>query len=213
MAIADKEERAQRTIKVKQFEARLGELRKAWDLYIQGIERLPPTKETESLAKDLDKLRRESAMWKLAEKFPIRSLQQKFTSLKQMWERNMKQLEDGTHRRTKAKVAQLEKARKAQAAADNAEATRGNGAQAKKRPAAAAASGGGGGDDEKMRKLYDVYMKAKKRTGDSSNISYEALRAKLQKQIPAIKKKHGAKNVEFKVVLKNGKAVLKAIPK
>jgi hypothetical protein len=210
MAVAGSDEILERKAKVARMEAKLAELRKAWDLYIQGIERIPPIPETEAFQKALEKFRRESAMWKLSQKFPVRTLQSKFTTYKNMWDRNMKQIEDGTHRRTKAKRDMLEKARKEHEAAEKAAATKGNGAAPKR---AAAAGGGGGGDDAKMRKLYDVYMKARKRTGDSSNLSYEALRAKIQKQMPVLKKKHGGKDVEFKVVLKNGKAVLKAVPK
>ena len=67
--------------------------------------------------------------------------------------------------------------------------------------------------DDKMRRLYSVYMQAKKRTGENSNLSFESLAAQLRKQVPAIRAKHKCQNVDFKVVLKNGKAMLKAVPK
>ena len=37
--------------------------------------------------------------------------------------------------------------------------------------------------------------------------------ANLRKQVPELLKQHNAKSVEFKVVIKDGKAVLKAVPK
>ena len=36
---------------------------------------------------------------------------------------------------------------------------------------------------------------------------------KLKQQIPVLLKQHNAKEVEFKVVIKDGKALLKAVPK
>ena len=37
--------------------------------------------------------------------------------------------------------------------------------------------------------------------------------ANLRKQVPELLKQHNAKSVEFKVVIKDGKATLKAVPK
>lgn len=78
------------------------------------------------------------------------------------------------------------------------------------RPQAAA---GDGMSEQRLRQLYDVYMQAKKRTGESSSLTMEGLRRQIDKQIPAIKEKHKCAAVDFKVVLKDGKAMLKAVPK
>jgi hypothetical protein len=77
----------------------------------------------------------------------------------------------------------------------------------------ASANGGGGMNDQSSKRLYDVYMQAKKRTGENSSLTMEALKKQIEKQIPQIKAKHNCNNVEFKVVLKDGKAMLKAVPK
>jgi hypothetical protein len=79
------------------------------------------------------------------------------------------------------------------------------------RPAAAA--GGDGMSEQRIRQLYDVYMQAKKRTGENSSLTLEGLKKQITQQIPAIKAKHKCDNVDFKVVLKDGKAMLKAVPK
>lgn len=72
---------------------------------------------------------------------------------------------------------------------------------------------GGGMSDQRLQQLYDVYMKAKQRTGEQSSLTVDALKKQIEKQIPAIKAKHKCENVDFKVVLKDGKAMLKAVPK
>lgn len=86
------------------------------------------------------------------------------------------------------------------------------------RPAAEAAprpaGGGGGMSDDKLRAVYDAYVTAKRRCQeDTSKLSYESVAATLRKQVPELLKQHGAKAVEFKVVIKDGKASLKAVPK
>lgn len=84
------------------------------------------------------------------------------------------------------------------------------------RPAPRPVATGGGGDgmnDQRLKQLYDVYMQAKKRTGESSTLTMDALKKQIEKQIPVIKAKHNCNSVDFKVVLKDGKAMLKAVPK
>lgn len=76
------------------------------------------------------------------------------------------------------------------------------------------ASGRGDVSDEKLRAVYDAYVSAKRRNKeDTSKMSYESVAASLRKQVPELLKQHNAQSVEFKVVIKDGKAVLKAVPK
>ena len=68
--------------------------------------------------------------------------------------------------------------------------------------------------DDKLRKLYDTYLVARQRTGErTEGITYESVAQRIRAQVPALMEKHGARNIEFKVVIKGGKAVLKAIPR
>lgn len=68
--------------------------------------------------------------------------------------------------------------------------------------------------DEKLRAVYDAFVKAKKRCNeDTSAMSYEQVATSLRKQVPELMKQHNAKGVEFKVVIKDGKAILRAVPK
>jgi len=68
--------------------------------------------------------------------------------------------------------------------------------------------------DDKLRAVYDAYVTAKRRCQeDTSKLSYDSVAATLRKQVPELLKQHNAKAVEFKVVIKDGKASLKAVPK
>ena len=84
------------------------------------------------------------------------------------------------------------------------------------RPAAPAASPAAPGRlaDAQMRELYDAYVTAKKRCNeDTSKLTYDAVASSVAKQIPQIMKQHQARSVEFKVVIKDGRAILKAVPR
>ena len=68
--------------------------------------------------------------------------------------------------------------------------------------------------DQKIKAIYDAYVTAKKRCNeDVSKLSIDSLASTLRKQVPDLMKQHGAKSVEFKVVIKDGKAILRALPK
>jgi hypothetical protein len=67
--------------------------------------------------------------------------------------------------------------------------------------------------EPKLRRLYQTYVNARKRCGEKIDLRYEDMAAALRKQVPKLIKDTGAKTVEFKVVIRSGKAVLKALPK
>ena len=77
-----------------------------------------------------------------------------------------------------------------------------------------AAGGEGGLSDTKVKAIYDAYVMAKKRCGeDTRAVTLDSVASSLRKQVPELMKTHNAKTVEFKVVIKDGKAVLRALPK
>jgi hypothetical protein len=64
-----------------------------------------------------------------------------------------------------------------------------------------------------LRRLYDTYLIARQRTGESTvGLSFDSLASRIRSQVPELMEKHRAKNIEFKVVIKGGKAILKAVP-
>lgn len=68
--------------------------------------------------------------------------------------------------------------------------------------------------DTKIKAIYDAYVMAKKRCGeDTRALTLDSVASSLKKQVPELMKQHKAKSVEFKVVIKDGKAVLRALPK
>lgn len=180
----------------------LERLRHTFQLHFQGLEKRPPTKERDRIKTMILKNRSLSRQWNTKDRFKITTIHQKFLSYNRMWNRTLKEIEDGTYRIHRAKVKRQQAREEQQKAAPPPENARPRDPAARKK-----------GSEERLRKLYNVYMQAKKRTGESSNLSYDALKRQLAKQIPAIKKKHGCKKVDFKVVLKDGKAMLKAVPK
>ena len=88
------------------------------------------------------------------------------------------------------------------------------GAAAARPPERPAATAAGGLGDAQLRELYDAYVSAKRRCNeDTSRITFDAVASTVSRQVPEIMKQHKARAVEFKVVIKDGRAKLVAVPK
>jgi hypothetical protein len=82
------------------------------------------------------------------------------------------------------------------------------------RPPAQSPPAAAGMGETQMRALYNAYLAAKMTCReDVSKLTYEAVARTVSKQIPELMARYKAKSVEFKVEVKGGKAVLKAVPK
>lgn len=71
-------------------------------------------------------------------------------------------------------------------------------------------SAGGGSGDDHSRKIYNSLVEAKRRCKeDVSNLNYDSFKRSMERQRTQIQKKKGARDVDFKVVIKDGRAFLK----
>ncbi len=247
-------------------------IKRDYDQYFLGLSKRPPTTAQAQFAGHMRKIKEEELReWGTSDRFRFNQIHARFVALERVWAREMKQIEDGTHKRDKLKLSLARKREAAALAAAGGSLLSQEGASAAARtgsgsgdpldsidvdmdsfnedslpglapPAGANGSGApkpaaprpqppapnrsqptpamaskpgelGGLSEQRLQQLYKVYMDAKKRTGEASNLSFEALRSQIAKQVPQIRQKHNCETVDFKVVLKDGKAMLKAIPK
>jgi hypothetical protein len=206
-------------------------LKTAYEKYFAGIERTAPVKERDEVKKVLLRLLTQKTN-NTAFRFRVQSLQATFITHESYWDRVTRQIEEGTYRRElfllrhHRTTADLE--RNAATAPANATgpanetgpanatkpapATAGAPATAAPPPPVATAAPESA-HPESIRKLYDAYVRARQSTGDHRPLTIDALATTVKKQVEAIKAKHKCRTVEFKVTVKDGKAVLTAIPK
>ncbi len=67
--------------------------------------------------------------------------------------------------------------------------------------------------EDETRSLYDQYRKARRLVGASEGISYDRLKSRLSEQAPRIMKQYDTQALEYNVVVKDDKVVVKASPK
>jgi len=72
----------------------------------------------------------------------------------------------------------------------------------------------GGLSEERVKRIYEALVAAKTHCRESTDgVTLQSVEQALRKQVPSILKASGAKAVDFKIVIKDGKASLKAVPR
>jgi len=176
-----------------QLDEDLTKLQVSYEKYFLGLDRTPPDEARKKIAKRLRELRT-SPVRNTGLKFRINTLFAKLISFERLWDRTLREIEDGTYKRDVFKAKYRMNKREE--------------APAPVRPIPRAEL-----SDDKLRRLYDTYLIARQRTGESvEGLTFEAIAQRIRAQVPELMQKHKAKSVEFKVVIKGGRAVLKAIP-
>jgi hypothetical protein len=176
---------------IDELDESMSQLQVLYEKFFLGIDRRPPEQERKKVSTRMRALRT-TMVKNTALKFRIQTLFAKLISFERMWDRTLREMEEGTYKRDVFK-AKLRQGKEAQ------------------RPAATPKTPDI--PDDKLRRLYDTYLVARQRCGEPTDgISYESVASRIRSQVPQLLEKHKAKNIEFKVVIKGGRAVLKAIP-
>jgi hypothetical protein len=174
----------------------IGELQVSYEKYFLGIDRRPPDRDRK-LVSDRMRILKTTLVKNTALKFRLHTLFAKLISFERMWDRTLREMEEGTYRRDVFKAKLHGKKKEA----------------VKPKEVAAQASSAVHLSDEKLRKLYDTYLVARQRTGEPvAGLTFDSVATRIRAQVPQLLAQHKAKNIEFKVVIKAGKAVLKAVP-
>ena len=178
---------------IDEIDEALTNLQVLYEKYFLGIDRRPPDQERKRVSSTLRAMRN-TTVRNTALKFRVNTLFAKLISFERMWDRTLREIEEGTYKRDvfKAKLR----------AGDRDEPRTGP-----VKPAAPSIS------DANLRRLYDTYVVARKRCGEATDgLTFDSMAARIRSQVPELMQKHKAKNIEFKVVIKGGKAILKAVP-
>jgi hypothetical protein len=261
-------------LRCNELESDLAALRAGYDLYFQGVDRLPPQKKHDAFKKAYLKVK-SASIRQTAVKFRVETIGQKLLTYERLWDRILKEIENGTYKRDLAKLkrqgqsplkkeaanptpdfdedldlSDLDEPDELDAAFERAVSPipsiapvikpvsalpsiapvtlppkpglAGTPKRAEAPPAplpvipkpVAPASAPVALSEAKIKAVYDAYVSAKQRCGeDTRSITFESVATTLKKQVPELMRQHNAKSVEFKVIIKEGKAVLRALPK
>jgi hypothetical protein len=203
-------------IEVHKIEEELEALKARYEQYFLGIERREPVRLRDELKKRV-LLVKGAFTRNAALRFRIQTLHARYLSYERLWLRSAREREEGTYRRDLFK-ARLRSTAPEPTAPEPAPADAGVLAARTPappgRPSAPPAPPAGGVDEVELRAIYDAYVSAKRQCNeDVSKLTYETVAKTVSRQVPELMAKYKARSVEFKVEVKDGRAVLKAIPK
>lgn len=195
----------------------MNELRSVYELYFMGVERAEPVQLRDRVKGKLRWLQ-EQQIRNTALRFRINQLKARMISLENYWQRVLRQREAGTYYRDKAQLQKrqleakrIEQARaQAEAAAQPAPVPAGQAPKKRPRPRVRSAEDL---TEPTLQRLYKTYATARQRCGEAVDLGYADMARTLRSQVPKILSSTGAKSVEFKVVIRNQHAVLKAVPR
>ena len=191
---------------IKLLEAKLADLKVEYDKYFSGIEKIEPIK----LKGEVQRIvRRLSTLYvnNTAIRFRKDNVIAQYNSYNQYWNRILRQIEEGTYVRDVFKADYRDRIRSMNSQ------TAGTPSQGGGMPRGRAAQPSESGSKE-FEGVFNTLIKTKERLGESTaNIDYNVLSSNLKKQSDAIKRKYKVSRVDFAVEEKDGKAIIKALPK
>jgi hypothetical protein len=169
---------------LKALESKLNSLKLDYERYFLGTRPREPVLLRREVQKTITQFTN-TTIQNTALRFKFSSLCSRYQSFKRRWDETQRQIEDGTYTRHRFKAALHERQQKSR--------------QAESAPAA-------GGDD-----LYASYLEARKSCGQEvKSLSPDRLEAMLAKHRSALTRKFGKGEFEFRVVVEDGRAKLKA---
>lgn len=210
------------------LDSRMTALKVLYDKYFLGMEKLEPQRERAEIQKTIIELG-SRFIRNTGAKFRRDTLKNKFLTYQRFWDRILKQIEDGTYKGHKIK-AELHERERAEKAARRSGGTDqpANGEAGVEAPAQAAVNGApaprpaapaepGAPPPPKadpIQRIFDQYVAAKRKANENTEgLTAEKMASIIKQQTVALKQKYNCKSVEFRVVVEDGKAKLKAIPK
>lgn len=175
-------------LEIDRLETKIKELQVLYEQYYIQLLPLPPDKEHKDVKQTIRVLLK--APFKNSQtRFRLRQVIQRYQTYNTYWERVNKQKEDGTYSRDvfKADIREKEKQQDSVANTQGAKTSKG------------------------IEQLFTSYQEALRNSGaKTDNLDFDAFRKNLVKRAKALKEQHGATKVKYRVVVKDGKVVIKA---
>jgi hypothetical protein len=175
------------TDELVQLEIKIGQLKQEYEQYFLGTRPREPLQARAAVDKIIAR-RMSLPSQNTAERFKFSSLCQRLQTHKRQWSETLRKMEAGTYQRHRFKAHLHEKER------PSAPASPVRNDQAADAP-----------------DLFNVYVEAARSCGqDVSKLTRKQLGSVVEKQSKALRKKLGCDQVDFKVIVRDGKVKLKA---
>ena len=196
-------DRLDRTLNIQldELEQSLFLLKIQYEKYFNGVEAMEPVRYRDDTQRLVRTMLRET-ITNTRQRFRFQQLRARFNTIDLYLRRNLVQIERGTHPKFKFRADLKDRQRiSAESRMEAARAdTRAKADKSRK-------------EDAAFRQIYDRYMEARKKCGQSTDMEYAAMQRALRAQVKNIKSRYQRDRVSFRIQVEGGKAKLKALPK
>ncbi len=183
--------------KLDEIERNIFRIKVAYEKYFNGIERFEPLKELEDLKRLIRDIMR-NPIRNTQQRYRFTQLKARLSSMEMYWKRNVSQMERGVHPK------QVFRANLKESQAQTAQRLQQERREQQKMEREM--------EERRFRSVYDQLVNARRKTGQSTDISFDSVRNTLKKQSRMIKSKFKCDDVQFRVEIQNGKPKMKAVP-
>lgn len=209
---------------LKTIDHEISVLMKEWDMFFQGLRKVPPTKEKANIERQLRTLRN-SHIHDNALRFRMMNLQTRFNTYSEMWNRRMRELEEGPlHFKQRERVTSMiqEKMKQDQDPAEEESPAEKDVKKPEDMQPKMEKHGGNGPatvihnpDTESalLHDLYDRYVESMKKTqSKKASLTYELFAMNVEQQVETLERIKKCDAVAVSVQSQDGKVKLKFRP-
>ena len=197
-------EKADRNLasRLDELEQRIFLLKIEYEKYFSGLEKIEPLRDREEIRRIVRDLTQEAIRNSL-QRFRFQSLKSRQQSFELYWTRNLVMIERGTHPKMKFRADARQKQRIAAPEP---------GLSAEQQQVLQQRQEAMEREERAFKLVYEKYIEARDKCGQSTDLSFDAVREALRKQVRTIKSTYQCTSVKFRVVVEEGKAKVKAVP-
>lgn len=187
--------------RLDEIEQKIFILKIEYDKYFTGLEKIEPLRDRDEIKRMMRDFLDEPIR-NTVQRFRYQTLKARFQSMELYWTRNLVAMERGTHPKMRFRADLKQRAAAApepSMSAEQEEVLRQRQATMER-------------EERAFRVVYDRYLEARTKCGQSTDLSYDAVRDALRKQVRQIKANYQCEGVKFRIVVEEGKAKVKALP-
>jgi len=177
--------------RISKLEKDIHRLKTAYDQYFSGVDRMPPEKLAESVAREVRSLT-STVITNTALRFRAQQAVSRYQTYHAFWQKNLRELEEGRkpRRRVTGRPA----------------------ASGDEHPTSIFEISTSNAENGEMEKLFSALEKEYRSAGTGKALDMGRMRQVLEEQTRTIREKYGCKKVAFKVINEGGKVKIKASP-
>lgn len=183
----------------------LSHLKIMYEKYFSGLERVEPLRERDDIRRRIRDLM-DTPITNATQRFRFTQIRARASTLELYWTRNLSMMERGVHPKMRFRADLKEqKLQSVDAEALEPLETPEEEMLRKRREQFEK-------EEKALRVVYDKYMEARGKCGQTTDLAFDTVRATLRQHIRQIKSQYAVDNVKFRIYVEEGKAKVRAIP-